>query len=103
MVLNERYVINGTPQNLTHAMLSAKEIVNFVSGMVYHFSDLFQYITSDGKEDLAEWQVKKLPSFSTFLLIFSADIMGFSDRKVFSLRWTSTIFHSFSLIPRERG
>ena len=67
-------------------MLSAKEIVNFVSGMVYHFSDLFQYITSDGKEDLAEWQVKKLPSFSTFLLIFSADIMGFADRKVFSLR-----------------
>ena len=34
-----------------------REIFIVISGMVYHFSDLFQYIT-DSKEDLAEWQVK---------------------------------------------
>jgi hypothetical protein len=28
-----------------------------ISGMVYHFSDLFQYISSGSKENLAEWQV----------------------------------------------
>jgi len=26
--------------------------------MVYHFSDLFQYISSGSKENLAEWQVR---------------------------------------------
>ena len=35
-----------------------------ISGMVYHFSDLFQYIT-DSKEDLAEWQVKNWNQPST--------------------------------------
>jgi hypothetical protein len=30
----------------------------FFSGMVYHFSDLFQYISSGSKENLAEWQVR---------------------------------------------
>ena len=28
------------------------------SGMVYHFSDLFEYISTESKEGLAVWQVK---------------------------------------------